>query len=297
MGRRITVIGLGLMGGGLARRLASCDFEVHGFDPNETALTAAQSAAVTPHESARHAASISGVVLTSLPTPESLLDTYTISDQGILGHAFKQIFIDVSSVDPGTSLELERRVTDSGSLFIACPLGKGPAQAATGESPLFIGGDMRAVGEVEDVFDTIGQSRYYLGDVQAAATFKLVSNMMAFANLAALCEGYLLACRAGIDPQVFAEAITDTGGMSYQAAVRLPAIIDSDFRPRFRVDLARKDLRLGVDVAARWAIPVPVTAAALQTLALTSAAGYGGNDAAAMILAIAGSKTTEGAAN
>ena len=77
---------------------------------------------------------------------------------------------------------------------------------------------------------------------------------------------------------------------STRATLRLPWIIASDFDPRFAVDLARKDLRLGVDLAARWAIPVPIAAAALQELALTAAAGYGGKDAAAMVLAIAAVK-------
>lgn len=227
------------------------------------------------------------MVMTSLPTPEVVLEVFTDSGDGILGCRPGQVFIDVSSVDPATSRELERRVKESGARFIACPLGKGPAQAATGESPLFLGGDKEAIDDVNEVLDAIGQSRHYLGDVQAASTFKLVSNMIAFANLAALCEGYLLASRAGINPREFADAIAETGGMSYQAVLRLPWIIASDFDPRFAVDLARKDLRLGVDLAARWAIPVPTTAAALQELVLTAAAGYGDKDAAAIVLAIA----------
>ena len=155
--RSVAVIGLGLMGGGLARRLAACGFEVHGFDPSESALSAASAAGVEPHDSAKQAAGAAAVVLTSLPTPEIVLEAFTGSGDGILGRRSGQVFIDVSSVDPGTSLELERRVKESGARFVACPLGKGPAQAATGESPLFLGGDKEAIDDVNDVLDTIGQ--------------------------------------------------------------------------------------------------------------------------------------------
>ena len=287
--KSVAVIGLGLMGGGLASRLVSCGFEVHGFDPSPSALEKASTAGVQPCDSAEQAAASAEVLLTSLPTPEILLGMFTRSPgHGILGNRSDQIFIDVSTVDPGTSLELERRVKEVGSRFIACPLGKGPAQAASGESPLFLGGDRDAVNEVSEVLNAIGHSQHYLGDVQSASTFKLVSNMIGFANLAALCEGYLLASRAGITPQIFTEAIAETGAMSYQATLRLPWIIASDFDPRFAVDLARKDLRLGVDLAARHAIPVPTIAAALQELALAAAAGYGNMDASAIVLALGG---------
>lgn len=274
------------MGGGLARRLAASGFEVHGFDPSPSALTAASAAGIETHESLKEAAGSAEVVLTSLPTPEIVLETFIRSDDGILGHRPGQVFVDASTVGPDTSLELERRVNEAGARFVACPLGKGPAQAACGESPLFLGGSKAAIDDIADVLDAIGQSRRYFGDVQAASTFKLVSNMIGFVNLAALCEGYLLAQRAGIDPQYFMDAIGETGGMSYQVTLRLPWIIDADFAPRFAVDLARKDLRLGVDLAARWGIPVPATAAALQELVLAAAAGYGAKDAAAMVLVL-----------
>lgn len=284
--KSVAVIGLGLMGGGLARQLVSSKYQVHGFDPDGIAQSEAAAAGIQIYGSPGAAVSQADVVITSLPTPEIVLESYSHSDNGILGHRSDQCFIDVSTVDPATSVEIERRVKDAGALFVASPLGKGPVQAATGESPLFLGGDREAVENVSDVLDAIGGTRHYFGDVGAASTFKLVSNMMGFANLAALCEGVLLAQRAGIDPHQFLDAITETGGMSYQVSLRLPWIIDSDFTPRFAVDLARKDLRLGVDLAARWAIPVPTTSAALQALVLASAAGYGSADAAAMVAAL-----------
>jgi 3-hydroxyisobutyrate dehydrogenase len=279
----VTVVGLGLMGGSLAAHLASSGFDVSGFDPAPASRARAAAAGVEVGEVLATVVEKADVVLTSLPTPEVVLETYANAPEGILGLRAGQVFVDASTVDPTTSSTLESRVKAAGARFVACPLGKGPAQAASGESPLFLGGDQDAVDAASEVLAAIGKSHHRFPTVQAAAAFKLISNMIGFANLTALCEGVVLARRAGIEPDVLVAALRDTGAMSYQAELRLPWILAEDFAPRFAVDLARKDLRLGVDMAARWAVAVPAASAALVELCRASAAGRGGEDAAVMV--------------
>jgi 3-hydroxyisobutyrate dehydrogenase len=285
--KTVAVVGLGRMGSGIAAQLGRTGFTVRAFDISSAPLRAAEQHGAAAATSARSCADGADAVLTSLPLPEDVLGLYQRAEPGLLGGAADQLFIDISTVDPGTSAETERRVREAGGMFVACPLGKGPQQAAAGESPLFIGGEPDAVRAAQPVLDAIGGPQHRLGTVRAAATFKLVSNMIAFANLGALCEGYLVARAAGITDDAFAAALEDTGGMSYQASLRLPWLVAGDLAPRFAVDLARKDLRLGTDLAARQGIPVPVTAAALQELTLAAARGLGGLDAAAIIEALA----------
>lgn len=280
--KKVSVIGLGRMGGGIAAQLCMHGFPVRAFDISEVALNAAIAHGATEASTAAEAAKDADVVITSLPTPEDVLAAYDCAG-GILTEVSNTVFIDVSTIDPRSATEVQRRVQEVGARFVACPLGKGPQQAAMGESPLFIGGDPDAVAAVQDVLDVIGSAQHFFGTVEAATAFKLVSNMIAFSNLAALCEGYLVARAAGITDAAFSAALEDTGGMSYQASLRLPWIADGDFAPRFAVDLARKDLRLGVDMAARQASPVPLAALTLQELALASTRGLGSLDAAAII--------------
>lgn len=279
----VAVVGLGRMGGGIAGQLCRQGFAVKAYDLSEQAMEAAASNGAETAASARHAAVGADAVITSLPTPETVVECY----EELLVQASDALFIDVSTVDPVTAKQIQDRVKTAGGRFVACPLGKGPQQAATGESPLFIGGDPDAIDDAADILEAIGGPKHRLGTVEAATTFKLVSNMIAFANLATLCEGYLVARGAGIDGEAFAAALLDTGGMSYQAELRLPWIMKNDLSPRFAVDLARKDLRLGVDLAARQGAAVPVTAAALQELVLAAAQGLGGYDAAAIVSVLA----------
>jgi len=81
--------------------------------------------------------------------------------------------------------------------------------------------------------------------------------MVGMANLAVLAEGYALCRRCDVGDDAFVDALRDTGAWSYQADLRLPLMINGDFGTRFAVDLALKDVRLAVDVAARRGLPVP----------------------------------------
>ncbi|MEP7370558.1 MAG: NAD-binding protein [Dermatophilaceae bacterium] len=102
---------------------------------------------------------------------------------------------------------------------------------------------------------------HYLGTVEAATTFKIVSNMIGMANLAVLAEGYALSRRCGVGDDAFVDALRDTGAWSSPADLRMPPMITGDFDTRFAVDLAMKDVRLAVEVAARRGLPVPLGAA------------------------------------
>jgi 3-hydroxyisobutyrate dehydrogenase len=275
----IGFIGAGNMGGAVARRLASGGWPVRVYDPDPAAVDRCVAvgavAAADLQESARDA----GVVITSLPTPEILETTV-----GLILGTLKDgaTILDISTVDPGTATRVAERVGAAGAHFVSCTLGKGPAQAEQGDIPLFIGGESAVVARLQPLLHRMGSSVHDMGSVEAAATFKIVSNLIGMTNLAVLVEGYALARRAGIPDEIFDQALKETGGTSYQQEVRLPWIMKRDWSPRFGVDLALKDLRLAVDSAWRWKIPVPVGSAALAQLAAASIHGMGSEDVVAL---------------
>ena len=178
---------------------------------------------------------------------------------------------------------------------VACLLGKGPAQAESGDVPLFVGGPDEALDALGDVFGVIGAGVHRMGGVEAAAAFKLVSNLIGMTNLAVLAEGYLLCRRAGVDDATFTAALADTGGWSYQADLRLPWMMAGDFASRFPMELGLKDVRLAVDMAGQWAVPAPVGAATMTQLAAAVAQGYGGEDVDAVVKVVDPRGTIRGA--
>ena len=279
----IAVIGAGRMGGPIARNLA-VGHDVTAYDPDPAAMQACAAAGVSPADSATEAARGVDLVITSLPLPEHVTAAV---DEILHVLAPGTIVMDVSTIDPATAATLEARLEEAGHHFVACPLGKGPAQAETGDSPLFIGGKDEPIDALDAVFAAIGAERYLLGGVEASTMFKLVSNLIGMTNLAVLAEGYNLCRRAGVPDDAFTAALADTGGWSYQAELRLPWMIDGDFEPRFAAGLGLKDLRLAVDVASRWGMPAPVGAMGMSQLASAVAHGHGDLDVNAILRVLA----------
>lgn len=279
--RNVAVIGAGRMGGGIARNLArSGHFDVNVFDPNSEAMRRCVDVGAKASESVEGCVSHADLVITSLPMPETVLGMFQAH---IPNSPSDAIWMDVSTIDPKTASHLNELAASTGRRFVACSLGKGPAQAEEGTLPLFVGCEEAILTELKPVFECIGANLHYLGSPAAATAFKIVSNLIGMTNLAVLAEGYAMCRRLGTSDASFVDALRDTGAWSFQAELRLPWMMNGDFANRFGVDLAIKDVRLAVDVAAQSGVSVPVGAAGLMQLVQASSCGWGGEDVAAVV--------------
>lgn len=267
------------MGGAVARCLASGGFDVTVFDISEEAVRQCVETGAKAAGSMREAAEGADAVMTSLPTVELVLDT--VRELGECASAGTAI-VDISTIDPGAARQAADICAHHGTRFVSCALGKTPQHAEKGEIPLFVGGEGSAIEELGDVFVRMGEKTYLFDDVEGATTFKLVSNLIGMSNVTVLAEGLALARRAGIPDTLFAEALEDTGAVSFQSDVRLPWMMDADWTPRFGVSLAAKDVRLALEAARRWELELPVGDSALSQLERASEQGYSHDDVAAV---------------
>lgn len=287
---RVGFIGVGKMGAGMALQLHNAGYALKVYDVSDVAVSRFVDAGAQRASSATDAATDVDVLFTSLPMPETVRDVY--------GDIFSKdrppvTCIDVSTSDPATVRDVHDLVASRGSRYLACPVGRGVDEAASGQSSLFVGGLDDVIDSVEPLLHVIGGSLLRLATPEAAAAFKLVQNMVAMTNLASLCEGYALARRWGVSDEVFAEGLPDSGAWSRQAEIRLGWLLERDFAPRFTMALAAKDLRLASDMAARTGIPVSTGAAALQTLVAGVNQGLGESEVTSMFAVI--ERTDEGA--
>lgn len=278
---KIACIGVGNMGGAVARRLATGeDFDVTVFDLSADAIQKCVAVGATPADSVATAVEGAEVVLTSLPTTKLVIETVKTLLPLIEKDA---VIVDISTIDPMTAAEALDLSSATDRRFIACPLGKTPGHAENGEIPLFVGGDQEIIAKLQPMFNRMGEKTYNFGSVEAATTFKLVSNFIGMTNVAVLAEGLSIALKAGITTEAFTEALAETGAKSFQSEVRLPWMINEDWSPRFGINLAAKDVRLAVESANTWGIPVPVGSAALAQLQEASEQGYGHEDVVAVL--------------
>ncbi|MPY85994.1 MAG: prephenate dehydrogenase/arogenate dehydrogenase family protein, partial [Actinophytocola sp.] len=193
-GWKIGFIGAGKMGGAVARRLATRGHQVRVYDPSREATRACTVAGAGACDSAAEAASEADAVFTSLPLPEHVVDTYrslvSVLEPGI-------VCVDVSTIDPIVARGISDLLAEREIPFVACPLGKTPEHAERGEIPVFVGGPRETVAFVHPLLEEFAESVHDLGTVEAATTFKLISNLVGMTNVAVLAEGYVLARRAG----------------------------------------------------------------------------------------------------
>lgn len=276
---KIGFIGVGAMGGGLARNLIRAGKAVKVYDLNPE-MVQKTLAAGSSGEAAQSAADLAAcdVVFTSLPLPVHL-ETVMLGDAGLLSKMRAgAVYIDVSTIDPGTARKLEAAARALGIGFLACPLGKTPAQAETAEEPIFVGGDRDVYLKVQDLLEIIGNPVTYLGKVDASCAVKLISNLIGMTNLAVMAEGLRIGESAGLDVKLLLELLGDTGAKSFQMDVRGPWIAQGDFKPRFGLDLALKDVRLGVEMADAWGNGAETMRVALKYLKQGSEAGIGKED-------------------
>jgi 3-hydroxyisobutyrate dehydrogenase len=282
MTNRVGFIGAGRMGGAIAARIAADPaWDVVVYDPSPQALSRFEGSrarvAATPREIAERCA----YVVSSLPLPEDVDRLYSAA--GIAGALRPEtVVVDLSTIDPFTGRRAAGAVETCGAAFVASPLGMGPRQAADGTLPLYLGGERGALERGAAVLDAISKTQYVIGGVEQAYAAKLAINYVSMSNLAVLLEGFGIGAAAGIDPDLLCTLMQDGGARSFQSDVRLPWILAGDFTPRFGIDLAQKDMRLAIDLAARYHAPAATGAAALQHFSSAQRSGLGGSDIGAL---------------
>ena len=282
MTRAVGFIGAGRMGGAIAARIADdAAWDVMVYDPSSEALarfdgTRARVAA-TPVEIAERCA----YVVSSLPLPEDVDRLYSAA--GIAGALRREsVVVDLSTIDPYTGRRAADAVEAAGGVFVASPLGMGPRQAADGTLPLYLGGSAAARERAAAVLDAISPHQYVIGGVEQAYAAKLAINYVSMSNLAVLLEGFGIGMSAGIEPALLCTLMQEGGARSFQSDVRLPWILAGDYTPRFGITLAQKDMRLAIDLAARYHAPAATGAAALQHFSSAQRDGLGGSDVGAL---------------
>lgn len=273
------IVGVGNMGGGIARNLIRAGKDLLIYDINEEA--AAKVAETGPTGKVAKGVdelAAADVVFTSLPLPQHI-EGVMLGDNGLLNKMKKgSTYIEVSTIDPKSARKLSDACDEKGIDFLECPLGKTPAATEKAEEPIFVGGKKEVYEKMKDLLDILGSDAYYMGEVEASSAFKLISNLIGMTNLAVLAEGIRIGEKAGIDKKMLIELLDDTGAKSFQMDVRGPWIVNGDFANRFGLDLALKDVRLGCEMADAWGNDATTMKVALDYFKKASSEGLGKDD-------------------
>lgn len=284
---RLGCIGLGAMGLPIARRLIAAGFPLSVYNRSRLNVDVLVALGAITQPGPAEIAMASDVVLTALPTPESVREVY-LGEGGLLaGAQAGSILIDLSTVSPALSREIEQAARQRGVAFLDAPISGGPEGAANGTLTIMCGGDQAAFERARPVFEAFGERIYYAGPSGAGCTIKLVNQLLVSIHAVATAEALGLATRAGADPQLTFEVVRNSWGASRIFERVFPRMLAGDDDGGANISIVLKDINVILDLAREIDLPLGVGAAAREALTAARDRGFGARDIAALRLLFA----------
>jgi 3-hydroxyisobutyrate dehydrogenase len=264
---RIGFVGLGNMGGPMARNLAAAGHEVKVFD-----LVPDLAAAVTggqPQQSAAACALDVEVFVSMLPAGRHVAALY-LGDDGIIARAAPgTLLIDCSTIDPDTARRVADAARQRGLELLDAPVSGGTAGAEAGTLTFIVGGSADGLERARPLLEIMGRTVFHAGGSGAGQIAKICNNMLLAVLMAGTAEALALGVNSGLDPATLSEIMKQSSGGNWALNVYnpYPGVMDGvpasrDYQGGFLVDLMNKDLGLAMETAEAAGSSVPMGALA-----------------------------------
>ena len=280
MTRWVGMIGLGIMGGAMARNLVEAGFQVVGMDPDPATAGRARAAGVSVVASAQDVAERAIDVITSLPSAAAAIST---------AKAIAEVRAGVRTIVETSTLALEDKLAFAGILEAAghvaldCPLSGTGAQARTRDLVVLGSGNAGELARLEPVFMGFARKSYNLGSFGNGSRMKFVANHLVAIHNVASAEAMVLGMKAGLEPHQIVEVIGAGVGASKIFDLRSPMMANNHYRPAtMKCAVWQKDMSVISAFAASVGVPLPVFDATKPIYDAGIVDGHGEDDTAAV---------------
>ncbi len=287
---KVAFIGLGNMGGPMAKNLVGAGYDLRVFDLSADAVADLKAAGASTAASVAEAVSQAQIIVTMLPAGKHVKSVYTGPD-GVIAHAAEgALFIDSSTIDVESAREVGRAAQDAGFEMVDAPVSGGVAAAAAGTLTFMVGGPTEAFGKARPVLEKMGKAIIHAGASGTGQAAKICNNMMLGIEMIATCEAFVLAEKLGLDSQKLFDVASKASGQSWSLTSYCPvpgpvaaSPANRDYQPGFAAAMMLKDLRLAQDASQSAGAETPLGAHAKELYEAFEAAGYGNTDFSGII--------------
>jgi 3-hydroxyisobutyrate dehydrogenase len=280
---RVALIGLGLMGSGMARRLLGAGFPltVYNRNPARASALAAEGAQVAA--SPREAAARADVVL-SMVADDAASRTVWLGEHGALaGAARGSVLVESSTLTVGWIEELAREAAARGCELLDAPVTGSKPHAASGELCFLVGGSAAALDTARPALAAMSRAIVHLGATGRGALLKLINNFMAGVQAASLAEALALIESSGLDRAKALEVLTTGAPGSPLVKTLSGRMTARDYTPNFLLRLMAKDLTYALGEGRRHRVSLSTVASALELMKQAIDAGHGDQDFSALV--------------
>ena len=287
---RIAFIGVGNMGGPMARNLLKAQHAVTAYDPVDTALAEIVESGASRAASAAAAVKGAEAVVTMVPAGPEVREVYLGAGEVLAAVEPGTLLIDCSTIDVATARDVAAAAAAQGLEMVDAPVSGGTGGAVAGTLTFMVGGPEAAFEKARPILEHMGARIVHCGAAGNGQAAKACNNMMLAINMLGVAEGFTLADNLGLDRQILFDVVANSSGQSWAVTNYCPvpgpvpaSPANNGFQPGFTADMMVKDLRLARDAAMKSGTGTPMGALAEALMALHVAGGNGARDFSSII--------------
>ncbi len=276
-------IGLGIMGSPMAKNLVQAGFGVVGYDLVPASLERLVADGGEVADSIAAAVAGADVVITMLPNHPQV-ETVALGEGGVLDSAKPgTLYIDMSSIRPGTSRRLAEVGAERGIRVLDAPVSGGEKGAIDGVLSIMVGGSEEDFAAAAPVFAPLGKTIVHVGPSGAGQTVKAANQLVVGGTYALVAEAIVLLESSGVDAGLGLDVLA--GGLAGSRILELKrkTMVAREFAPGFRIDLHHKDMGIILDAAREAEVALPVSNLVAALISSARSQGYGQLDHSALL--------------
>jgi 3-hydroxyisobutyrate dehydrogenase len=274
---KVGFIGLGAMGAPMAKNLINNGYTLTVYDIEKNKMKPLVELGAGAAESCESVAEKSGIIITMLPSSPHVREAI-LGERGVIkGVKPGSVVIDMSTIDPVTTREIEKELSGHGARMLDAPVARGVSAAVGGTLAIFVGGDKDTFDRCKPILSSMGNDIDYVGGTGAGEVVKIVNNLILSINVCALSEALVLGVKAGVEPDVLFKALSRGSADSFALQNHFKKFVyKGKFEKEvFPVEYIIKDIGLALKTAESVHVPQNLGALAKQAYESAAAAGYG----------------------
>ena len=275
---KIGIVGTGMLGEAVGLHLLNVGYEIIVYNRSNKKTENLKNKGATVVESPKEVAKNTDLVITVVKDADAVNDVI-FGDYGILaGNHEGMCIADMSTVNPNSTKEISEKVIAAGTDYLEIPVMGGPNVAIDGKLVLMASGEKEIFEKFKQVFDSIAEQSFYLGNTGTAHSIKLAMNLQIAMLALSLSEGITLTKKAGFDPEIFLKVLNSTYFKTGMSEGKAHKMINDSVKPTFTLANLKKDLDTINDAAESFDVELPMAKIARKIYADATDAGFGDID-------------------